>query len=293
LNTNAEKTSLAGLTTSCDDRRGDGGGARRRNSSRNGRTPKFVIALPKKHRRKLAAGHLAKIELIARHIQQGDIVAQRLVNVLAQQLPEGRIVNTAGRRRHRLLAVGLVLRKQLHLGQLAVVNALINAVRAHRPIHRVSADAQHLLDLLHQLERIAAEAVQLVNERENRDTPLLAHPEQLLRLLLHALGHIDDHHRAVGGDQRPVRILAEILVAGRIEDIDADTVVIELQHTRRHRNAALLFDLHPVRHRVLLRLARLHRPGEVDRPAVQQQLLRQRRLAGVGVGNDRERPAGI
>ena len=41
---------------------------------------------------------------------------------------------------------------------------------------------------------------------------------------------------------------------------------------------------------VALRLAAAHRAGQVDRPRVEQQLLGQRGLAGVGMGNDRKRP---
>ena len=39
------------------------------------------------------------------------------------------------------------------------------------------------------------------------------------------------------------------------------------------------------------RLAPAHRAGELDRAGIQQQLLGQRRLAGVGMRDDGERPA--
>ena len=64
--------------------------------------------------------------------------------------------------------------------------------------------------------------------------------------------------------------------------------VLHLHHARGDRDAALLLDLHPVGGRVARGLARLHRAGDLDRAGEQQQLLGQRGLARVGVGNDGE-----
>src|SRR3546814_10541115 len=51
---------------------------------------------------------------------------------------------------------------------------------------------------------------------------------------------------------------------------------------------ALPIYLHPVGVGAPLLAARLHRPGELDRAAEQQQLLGERGLPGVGVGDDRK-----
>jgi hypothetical protein len=110
--------------------------------------------------------------------------------------------------------------------------------------------------------------------------------EQLARLLLDTLPVVEQHDGAVRGDQRAVRILREVLVPGRVQQVDPVTVVVELQHARRDRDAALLLQLHPVGRRVTRRPPRLHRSRQVDRAAVQQQLLGERRLAGVGVADD-------
>jgi hypothetical protein len=57
---------------------------------------------------------------------------------------------------------------------------------------------------------------------------------------------------------------------------------------RRDRDPALLLQLHPVGRRRAPVAARGHRAGEVDRPAVEQEFLGERRFAGIRVGDDGE-----
>ena len=77
-------------------------------------------------------------------------------------------------------------------------------------------------------------------------------------------------------------------MARRIEDIDPTAVIIKLEHRTRDRDTALLLDLHPVRHRMTLRLARLDGAREMDCAAIEQEFLRERRLTGVRMRNNRE-----
>jgi hypothetical protein len=91
--------------------------------------------------------------------------------------------------------------------------------------------------------------------------------------------------------QRAIGIFGEVLVPGRIEQVDAEAPVLELQHRARHRDPALPLQLHPVGGDMPLGAARLHRPGEVDGAAVEEQLLGERRLPGVRMRDDRKRPA--
>jgi hypothetical protein len=79
-------------------------------------------------------------------------------------------------------------------------------------------------------------------------------------------------------------------VAGRVEKIQVKIAVMELHHRGRHRYAALLLDLHPVAGRVPISLARLDGTGHLDRPAEEQQLFGQGRLAGIWVTDNAERP---
>jgi hypothetical protein len=58
-------------------------------------------------------------------------------------------------------------------------------------------------------------------------------------------------------------------------------------------NAAFLFDLHPVGAGAAAFPARADLTGCPDRTARQEQLFRQRRLTGIGVGNDRKGAPGL
>ena len=188
-----------------------------------------------------------------------------------------------------------MFRSRLGIGNEAVVHRIENAAQqtAHPrgPDHRHGVEREFRSDLVHQIEGVLAFAVDLVDEGDDRHVAQPADLEELKRLRLDAFRRIDHHDGAVGGGQRPVGVLAEILVARRIEQVADDALVFEGHHRRRHRDAAVLLDLHPVRTRTPVVAARLHLPGKADRPAFQQQVLGQRRFTGVGVGDDREGPA--
>ena len=153
----------------------------------------------------------------------------------------------------------------------------------------MAGDLEIGLDVADQLERIFADPVALVDEREDRHAAALADGEQLARAIFDAFAVVEQHHGAVGGDERAVGVFGEVFVTRRVEEVDVVAVVLELHDARRDRDAALLLELHPVGRRVPCGTPRLDRAGEVDGAAVQQELLRQRRLAGVGMADDGKR----
>lgn len=101
---------------------------------------------------------------------------------------------------------------------------------------------------------------------------LAAYLEQLLRLRLDALGRVDQHDCAVRRRQRAVRILGEVLVAGRIENVHPMAVIVELHNARGHGDPSLLLDLHPVARGVPVGLAPFDRTGQANGSPEQQQL---------------------
>ena len=119
--------------------------------------------------------------------------------------------------------------------------------------------------------------------------PQGTHLEELPGLELHALGTVDDHYGTVGSHEGAVGILGEILMAGGVQNVDAETIVAELHHRRGDGDAALLFDLHPVGGggpgALALDLTRLSNGA-----AIEQKLLRQCSFTGVRVGNDGKCP---
>ena len=159
---------------------------------------------------------------------------------------------------------------------------------ADRPRDRRGHDRQLRLDLVEQLERVAARSVPLVDEREQRQVALAADLEELQRLRLDALGRIEHHDRGVGGRQHPVGVLGEVAVAGGVEQVQHRVAVRELQHGRGDRDASLLLHLHPVGGDAPSLAPRLDRAGALERAAVEQELLREGGLARVGVADDRE-----
>ena len=102
---------------------------------------------------------------------------------------------------------------------------------------------------------------------------------------------VDHHDDAVGGDEGAIGVFAEVFVARSVEQRHPPPVELELERRRRNRNAALLLERHPVRGRMTTIFAAADGPGELDGAGVQQQLLGQRRLAGVRMRNNREGPA--
>ena len=123
--------------------------------------------------------------------------------------------------------------------------------------------------------------------------PGAADLEQLERLGLDALGRVEHHHDGVDAGEHAVGVLGEVPVAGRVEQVDDVVAVRELQHRRADRDAPLALQLHPVRRRRPPPVAGLDRAGPLHGAGVEQELLGERRLAGVGVADDGERaPAG-
>ena len=173
----------------------------------------------------------------------------------------------------------------------AVIDALELLAAADGPVHGVGLDAELVFQLVEQVERVLGLAVHLVDKREDRDMAHGADLEQLARLRLDALAAVDDHDGGVRRHERAVGILREILMARRIEDVDAEALILELHDGGGDGNAALLFDLHPVRDGSAGVFLALDRARLRDGPAVEQEFFRQRGFAGVRVRDDRKRPA--
>src|SRR5699024_5146264 len=85
-------------------------------------------------------------------------------------------------------------------------------------------------------------------------------------------------------------VLGEILVPRGVQNIDAVSVILELQHRRSYRDTSLLLDLHPVRHRVPGRRLSLYGACQINGASVQQKFFRQGSLAGIRVGDDGKGP---
>jgi hypothetical protein len=198
--------------------------------------------------------------------QAGDLVRIRTVDLRALDLAVGLA--------HRVLS--------------QVIGPGKGAAVADRPCDGRGVQCELLLDLVQYLERVARLAVHLVDEGDDRDVAQPADLEELQRARLDALGAVDDHDGEVDRRERAVGVVGEILMAGRIQQVEDVFAILERHHRGHDRDAALALDLHPVGPRLDAVLLGLHLAGELDRAAEQQQLLGQRRLARVRVGDDGE-----
>ena len=175
-----------------------------------------------------------------------------------------------------------------HAPGIAVVDAPEVLAAADGPVHRVGLDAEDFFNVLHQLKRVAGLAVHLVDEGEDRDVAQRADLEQLDGLGLNALGGVNDHDGGVRRHQGAVGVLTEVLVAGRVQNVDALALIVELQNRRGNGNTALLFNVHPVGHRMLGALLALDRTCGLDGPTVEQEFFGECGFTGVGVRDDRK-----
>lgn len=76
------------------------------------------------------------------------------------------------------------------------------------------------LDLLAELERVARFAVHLIDKGKDGDVAQSTDLEELARLRLDALCAVNDHDGAVRGHQCAVRVLGEVLMSRRVEDVE-------------------------------------------------------------------------
>ena len=161
---------------------------------------------------------------------------------------------------------------------------------AHRPGDRGGLEVELGLELVDQFERLSAGTIPLVDEADDRQLTLATHLEQLAGLALDAARRVEHHDHRVDRGKDPVGVLGEVAVTGRVEQVQDVVAIGELEHGRGDRDAPLLLHLHPVRADLASLTAGLDVAGLLDRPAVEQELLGERRLAGIGVADDGEGP---
>ena len=129
--------------------------------------------------------------------------------------------------------------------------------------------------------------VDLVQHRDDPEVGVQGQVQVGQRLRLDALGGVDQQHRALAGGQAAGDLVAEVHVAGGVDEVEDVLHVAALpgqpDGLALDRDAALALDVHPVQ---VLRahLAPLDHAGELEHPVGQG------RLAVIDVGDDAEVP---
>ena len=172
-------------------------------------------------------------------VQGGALGRQQIAGL--EQPVQHRVI---GARKHLALDI-LVDPPEPALGQ--VIGAAEIPGLADRPDHGRSVQRQDFLDLIEQVERLTGLAVELVDEGDDRNVAQPADLEELARACLDALGGVDDHDRGIDRRQRAIGVVGEILVAGRVEQVEDRPLILEGHHRGDDGNTARTLDRHPIR----------------------------------------------
>ena len=130
------------------------------------------------------------------------------------------------------------------------IYALKQLTHANRERKGSCLDMQNAFNLVQQVQHMTPIQVHLVNEGNDGRMAHATHIHELDRLLFHTVHAIDKHEGGVDGGQGAVGVFAEVLVPRGIDQVEHATFEREIQHGTRNRNTTLLFNLHPVAHRV-------------------------------------------
>lgn len=168
----------------------------------------------------------------------------------------------------------------------AMIDAVKKTAETDRHRYRIAMHLERRLDFVDELEWNFTFAVALIDEREDRNVSVLTDFVELFCSFFDALGDVDQHDCRVGCDESSIRIFREVFVARSIEKINAKTFVIELDHRRRDRDPALLFERHPVRSRGLGSGFPFDLACLVNDATMIDELFGQCRLTGVRVRDD-------
>ena len=149
--------------------------------------------------------------------------------ICAKQLRKRRILHAPFDRINLALTV-ISPFKKLHAPVLPVINPLKISVGSDRPVHGIRCDPENVFNFLEQIKWIFRGAVHFIDESKNRNAAHFTNVKQFYGLRLYALRAVDQHDRTVRGHQRPVRVLGKVLMARRIQNVDAIMIVFELKH---------------------------------------------------------------
>ena len=146
--------------------------------------------------------------------------------------------------------------------------------------HVLGGDAQHLLDLLGSLLGLGRGQVDLVDGGHHLQLIFQGQVAVGQRLGLDALGRVHQQDHRLAGGQRAAHLVAEVNVAGGVDEVDHVSVVVEAHALELDGDAPLPLQVHGVE------ILGSHLPG-VHCPAKLQHAVGQRGFTVVDMGNNR------
>ncbi len=145
----------------------------------------------------------------------------------------------------------------------------------------VGRNAEDVLDLGGEAVGVGGREIDLVERGDDRQVVLEGEVAVGERLRLDPLGGVDDEHDAFTRRQRTADLVAEVDVAGRVDEVEDVVLPLDADVLRLDRDPPLAFEVHRVEV-LLAHVAGLDRSGQLE------DAIRERRLAVVDVGDDRE-----
>ena len=151
-----------------------------------------------------------------------------------------------------------------------------------------AVEADDVLDLALALVRLRARQIDLVDDRDDLEVVLDGEIGIGQRLRLDALRRIDQQQRALARGERAGDFVAEVDVAGRVDQVEDVLLaihrgVVQPDRMRLDGDPALALEVHRIED-LCLHLTGLQRAGELEKT------IRQGRLAMIDVGDDRKIP---
>ena len=146
----------------------------------------------------------------------------------------------------------------------------------------VARDPEDALDLRRTALGLRRGQVDLVERGDDREIRLQRGEAVRERLRFDPLARVDQQHGALAGSQAPRHLVPEVDVARRVDQVEDVVLPGEPDVLSLDRDAPLPLEIHRVE------VLRPHVPG-IDRPTELENPVRERGLAVVDVGDDRER----
>ena len=157
---------------------------------------------------------------------------------------------------------------------------------ADRQLHGHDLRAERLLQELERVVEVGALAVEHVADDDAAEPARLGAVPEPLVLDFDAEHRVDDDERRLDDLQAGDGVGEEARVAGRVDEVEGETVAVDVRQTGREAHLALLLVVVPVGDRRAVG----HGTQSRDRPGVEQQRLEQRRLAGTAVADESDVP---
>ena len=182
-----------------------------------------------KYGRQLTFADSFLVKLCAGTVQQFDFLFQLFLLILVHYIQKMRIVKIDLFLQTFLRTLHGIGESQYFSG-ISVIDTAEFLTGTDGPVDGTGGDPQLLLDIVQQIKGIVGIPVHLVDKCKNRNMTHNTDLKQLSCLRLYTFGCIDHHNSRIGGHQSTVCILREVLMAGRIQNIDAVAIIIKLQY---------------------------------------------------------------